>query len=442
MAQDVLRLTRDSRVEPPRTMTSLNFSFSKSPLPLCSPFTGLRLGCVDPVERPVQRRVSFELSHSGVYGAAMSPVTVIILRVGEWTRLGCQTQKASSFRMFTAQRVLAATLALAMAVSGREAMGQTALTITGQGSTEMQANPTPWVFLAPQNLPLRNLPLESLDRSLLMGEPEISYASPAFFGLIDSDIKFKLESLMTILRDARHESWVLAAYPDPQTSRPLIGAGFNLDVRATEHVQSDLLNPHMFVEPSSAQLWQAAGLNPGRLQIVLDQFDRDLKTWKKKNFRRKIKTHQLSPELTDEEATSLLRISVVLAIHNARAYCREFDQLTASQQMGFSQLVFQMGVNLEKFTQFLNAINDLSYRNIEQLGSEPESEAEHWRAVQSTLIQSDWARRFTSRAVTVIAMFDPDYDEDPAQAEREVRVLIHPLVVHQRKKPHTKSVRG
>jgi hypothetical protein len=260
--------------------------------------------------------------------------------------------------------------------------------------------------------------------------------------MVDSEIKFKLEALMNILRDARHESWVLAAYPDPQTSRPLIGAGFNLDVHATEHVQSDPLNPHTFMEPSSAQLWQAAGLNPGRLRVILDQFDRDLKKWKKKDFRRKIKTHQLSPELTEEEAASLLRISVVLAVHNARAYCREFDQLTASQQMGFSQLVFQMGVNLEEFTQFLSAINDLGYSHTEQLGSEPESEAEHWKAVQSTLIQSDWARRYTSRAVAVIAMFDPEYDEDPAQAERQVRAVIHPLVVHRRKKPQTKSVRG
>jgi hypothetical protein len=329
-----------------------------------------------------------------------------------------------------------------MALSGREAMGQRAPTVTRQPPTAPQANPTPPVFLGPQNLPLESLPLESSGRSLFMVEPEISYASPASFGFIDFDIKFRLEALMNILRDTSHESWVLAAYPDPQTSRPLIGAGFNLDVRATEHVQSDPLNPHTFMEPSSAQLWQAAGLNPGRLQIILDQFDRDLKTWKKKNFRRKIKTHQLSPELTNEEAISLLRISVVLAVHNARAYCREFDQFTASQQMGFSQLVFQMGVNLEEFIQFLSAINDLSYRNTEQFGSDPESEAEHWKAVQTTLIQSDWARRYTSRAVAVIAMFDPNYDEDPTQAERQVRAVIHPLVVHRRKTPRTKSVRG
>ena len=68
----------------------------------------------------------------------------------------------------------------------------------------------------------------------------------------DSDIKFSLHSLMEILRDHQHEGWVLAAYPDPNTGRPLIGAGFSLDVQATEHPQLDPLNPHPFVEPSSA----------------------------------------------------------------------------------------------------------------------------------------------------------------------------------------------
>jgi hypothetical protein len=132
----------------------------------------------------------------------------------------------------------------------------------------------------------------------------------------------------------------------------------------------------------------------------------------------------------------------MLAVHNARAYCREFDQLNAFQQMALSQLVFQMGVNLEEFIQFLAVINDLSYRDPSQPGSNREREIEHWKAVQSTLIQSDWARRYTSRALAVIAMFDPDYDQDPANAEREVSAVLHPLVVHHSKKPHASSVRA
>ncbi len=335
----------------------------------------------------------------------------------------------------TEQRILAATLAFALAASGGQAMGQTAPFATRQPSTQPQETPPPVASVGPEKLPL----LQGLDASLFSPPPEISYTSPPLFDFRDSDIKFNLESLMNTLRDSRHENWVLAAYPDPKTSRPLIGAGFSLDVRATEHPQLDPLNPHAFIEPSTAQLWQAAGLDPGRLQVILDQYDNDLKAWKKKNFRRKIKTHQLSPQLTDEEATSLLRISAIQAIHNARAYCREFDELTASQQMALSQLVFQMGVNLEEFVQFLSAINDLSYRDPAQPGT-VDPEVEHWRAVQGTLIQSDWARRYTSRAVAVIAMFDPDYAQDPAEAERKVRVKIHPLV-HHRKKPHAKSVR-
>jgi hypothetical protein len=312
----------------------------------------------------------------------------------------------------------------------------------GQQPIQMQASTELSAFLRPENPPQENQPQENLDPSLLIAMPEISYASPTLLNFVDSDIKFKLGTLMDLLRDSRHESWVLAAYPDPKTSRPLIGAGFSLDVKATEHLQSDPLNPHPFFEPSSAQLWRAVGLDSARLQLILDQFEADLKAWTKKSFRRKIKTRQLAPEVTDEEATKLLQISVGLAVHNARAYCRAFDQLTSSQQMALSQLVFQMGVNLEEFTQFLSAINDLGYRDLSQLGSTPESEADHWKAVQRTLIQSDWARRYTSRAVTVIAMFDPDYDEDPSKAEHEVRAKIRPLVVHHRKKSHAKSDRA
>jgi len=252
---------------------------------------------------------------------------------------------------------------------------------------------------------------------------------------------------MNILRDSKHESWVLAAYPDPKTGRPLIGAGFNLDVSATQHIQTNPLNPHLFIEPSTAELWQDAGLDLGRLQSILDQFDRDMKTWQKKKFRKKIRTHQLTPEITEQEATNLLRISTLEAIHNARAYCDDFDYLTASQQMALSQLVYQMGVNLEEFVEFLSAINDhSSYRDLAQAegstqGGTTQEDDEYWKTVQSTLIQSDWARRYTSRAVTVIAMFDSDYDKEPKEAEREVRTQIHPLVAHHRKKPHAQAVR-
>ena len=194
--------------------------------------------------------------------------------------------------------------------------------------------------------------------SLTVPVSQVPLPPPPLFDLKDSNTKFNLESLMRTLRDSRHEGWVLAAYPDPNTSRPLIGAGFSLDVAAREHIQNDPLNPNTFVEPSSAQLWQAAGLDPEQLQRILDQFDHNLKAWKKKSYRKRIRTHKLPPELTEEEATRLLRVSAVQAVHNARAYCRDFDLLTASQQMALSQLVFQMGVNLEEFVQFLTTLND------------------------------------------------------------------------------------
>jgi GH24 family phage-related lysozyme (muramidase) len=243
----------------------------------------------------------------------------------------------------------------------------------------------------------------------------------------DNDVKFSLASMMDILRDHRHEGWVLAAYPDPNTGRPLIGAGFSLDVPAVVHPQRDPFNPHPFVEPSSADLWQAAGLAPDRLQQILVQFDHNVTVWSPKAYRRKIIHHTLTPQLTEEEATQLLRISALQAIYNARAYCRGFDQLTGSQQMALSQLVFQMGTNLEQFVQFLDALNDNdNARELAQLDGYMESYPEHWKTVQGTLIDSQWARRYSSRAAAVIAMFDPEYSRGPNEAEQRIEATLRP----------------
>src|SRR5271166_5674303 len=337
----------------------------------------------------------------------------------------------------TNQFVLAGTLVLAMAVPGRNATGQTPPSAPLQQSPQAQASKSPSASVVPKSQPAGN-PAPPLS----LPNPEV-VAYPTVFDFKESDIKFNVESLMRTLRDSRHEGWVLAAYPDPKTSRPLIGAGFSLDVAAREHIQSEPSNPHTFIEPSSAQLWQAAGLDLQRLQRILDQFDRDLKAWKKKNYRKKIKTHNLPPELTEAEATSLLRVSAVQAIHNAKAYCRNIDQLTASQQMALSQLVYQMGVNLEQFVQFLSALNeDFSLQGAATHEDNIENQREHWKAVQRTLIESQWAKRYTGRAVAVIAMFDPDYVEDPRGAERRVQAVLRPPVKHNRKRPHAESVRA
>lgn len=229
-----------------------------------------------------------------------------------------------------------------------------------------------------------------------------------------SDVKFRLADLMDVLRDRRHEGWVLAAYPDPKTGRPLIGAGFSLDLPEREHPQTDPLNPHPFVEPSSTQLWAAAGLAPARLQQILADYNARLDAWQMKRFRRNIS--DLEPQITDEQANALLRIAAIQAVVNARAWCRNFDDLSASQQMAMSQLVYQMGVNLGEFTNFLALVN--------QSGT-PATQSD-WRAVQQSLEQSQWARLYRVRAVSVIAMLDPRYHDSPTVAERQVAAVLRP----------------
>jgi hypothetical protein len=143
--------------------------------------------------------------------------------------------------------------------------------------------------------------------------------------------------------------------------------------------------------------------------------------------------------LTEEEATELLRISAIQAVYNAKAYCRCFDRLTASQQMALSQLVFQMGTNLEQFVAFLGALNDENgARELAQLDGIMETDAQHWQTVQGTLIDSQWARKYSIRASTVIAMFDPDYNRQPGAAERRVEAVLRPAApVHAKSRTAT-----
>jgi hypothetical protein len=311
----------------------------------------------------------------------------------------------------TKQIVLATTLALAAALCSGQAAGQ------APAATAEARAPTSSVTSSP--------------------------VAPVVLNFDISGTKFGMESLMRVLKDSKHEGWVLAAYPDPKTSRPLIGAGFSLDVEAREHAQSDPLNTHLFLEPSSAQLWQTAGLDPEQLKVVLEQFDRNLAKWNKKGYRKKIKTHQLKPQLTETEATQLLRVSATQAVHNAKAYCRNFDELTASQQMALSQLVFQMGVNLEEFVQFLAALNgNPVLQDVALTESSTDVQPDQWKQVQQTLIDSQWARHYTTRAITVIAMFDPTYEQNPKAAEQGIQAVLRPPPEHKRKKSHGKPTRA
>jgi hypothetical protein len=253
----------------------------------------------------------------------------------------------------------------------------------------------------------------------------------------DSDVKFNLRDLMDILSDRRHEGWVLAAYPDPKTAQPLIGAGFSLDLPARQHPQLDPLNPHPFLEPSSAELWQAAGLDSEKLPGILNEFNARLDAWDKKGFRKRIK--MLEPEIADEDADLLLRIGIIQAIYNAKGYCRDFDQFSASQQMAVTQLVYQMGVNLEQFSQFLSLINNYAAGAESKADMHVENafaaDAAYWKSVQQSLIESQWARLYRARAVAVIAMLDPQYSDQPGTAERRVGAMLRPAVVRRRAGP-------
>jgi hypothetical protein len=260
----------------------------------------------------------------------------------------------------------------------------------------------------------------------------------AFFELSNSDIKFSLSRLTEILRDKKHEGWVLAAYPDLKTSDPLIGAGFTLSLPARSHMQGDPLNPNQFLEPSSEQLWQAAGLDMQRLQYILTDYQANLEIWGTRKYRKKIR--QLPEQVTDDEALNLLRVAEVQAIHNAQAYCRGFDTLTASQQMAITQLVYQMGVNLEEFTQFLTLINQDARLENASYTVGAVGDRQYWQEVQASLIHSQWARKYSTRAVAVIAMFDPDYAESPSAAERRVKTTLRPAK-HHHKKSKTRTAR-
>jgi GH24 family phage-related lysozyme (muramidase) len=272
--------------------------------------------------------------------------------------------------------------------------------------------------------------------AVLEPAPSVSPAVQLLRDFKAADVKFDLGDMMEILRDRKHEGWVLSAYPDPKTSDPLIGAGFTLNLPAREHPQHDALNPHPFLEPSSAELWQAAGLESDRLQQILAQYRERMSTWNKKKFRKQIKT--LPADITDDEASLLLRISAVQAIYNAKAYCRNFDQLSASQQMALSQLVYQMGVNLEEFSQFLSLINSDSVANVSSANAASPN-TEYWKSVQLSLTQSQWARLYRTRAITVVAMLDPTYADSPSTAERRVSAVLRPAVLR-RHRGHSAGV--
>jgi hypothetical protein len=271
----------------------------------------------------------------------------------------------------------------------------------------------------------------------------------------DSEVKFDLNQLVDILRDRRHEGWVLAAYPDPRTSQPLIGAGFSLDLPERPHPQLDSLNPHPFLEASSADLWQAAGFDPDRLNDILNVFYERRRKWSKRTWRRQL--YSLPAQISDEQAIQLVRVGAIQAIYNARAYCRNFDQMNGPQQMAMAQLVYQMGLNLQHFNAFLAMINPepdgasqdaisdstMFAQAVSDAATAPAGlgqSPEYWLSVQKSLMGSQWAHKYRTRAIAVIAMLDPAYGDDPTSAEQRVGAVLRPAVVH-RRRGHAVAVR-
>lgn len=306
-----------------------------------------------------------------------------------------------------------AVVALAMAAS---ALGQTPVSPAAQEPLSPLSGVQPAV-------PAPNSPSDAL----AIPVPSATPALQLLQGFKESDIKFDVDHLMRLLRDRNHEGWVLSAYPDPKTGQPLIGAGVSIDLPAKEHLQRDPLNPNQFVEPASADLWQAAGLDPVRLNQILDDFHQKLTVWDMHEYRSHIP--ELSSQITEQDANQLLRIAIVQSILNAKAYCRNFDRLTPWQQMAVSQLAFQMGTNLEQFTQFLDLINRDSIPA--PAGKKvSKSDVAYWTGVQKSLIQSQWARLYRTRAISVIAMLDLRYNQNPRMAERRVGAVLRPAVIH------------
>lgn len=263
----------------------------------------------------------------------------------------------------------------------------------------------------------------------------------------DTDVKFDMNELVEILRDRRHEGWVLAAYPDPRTAQPLIGAGFSLDLPEREHPQLDANNPHLFLEPSSADLWQAAGFEPARLNEILNVFYERRRTWSKRTWRKKL--FSLPAQISDDDAIQLVRVGAIQAVYNAKAYCRNFDQLNGPQQMAMAQLVYQMGVNLQHFNNFLTTINPdppsaatdtaMLSEAMQDATATPavlDQSPEYWLGVQKSLMGSQWAHKYRTRAISVIAMLDPAYSDDPTAAEKRVGAVLKPAVVHRHRGRH------
>jgi hypothetical protein len=208
---------------------------------------------------------------------------------------------------------------------------------------------------------------------------------------------------------------------------------------------------------TKAGSWQrAAGFLPGRLDDILKVFYERKRQWNKRKWRRQL--YNLPAQISEEDATQLVRVGAIQAIYNAQAYCGKFDRLSGPQQMAMAQLVYQMGVNLQHFTEFLMKINSgrgkapgPQMEEVDLTTSTPDGDAalisdddqarEYWQSVQKSLIGSQWAHKYRTRAISVIAMLDPVYEDGASGAEQRVSAVLRPAVAHRRHSNASVSVR-
>src|SRR5690348_13319737 len=93
------------------------------------------------------------------------------------------------------------------------------LTTTAGAQTASSGSATPG-DTSLQPAPVRDLALDHPSPALNAATTSATLSIQPLLDFKESDIKFSLQAMMNTLRDNRHEGWVLAAYPDPKTSRP------------------------------------------------------------------------------------------------------------------------------------------------------------------------------------------------------------------------------
>jgi GH24 family phage-related lysozyme (muramidase) len=255
----------------------------------------------------------------------------------------------------------------------------------------------------------------------------------------DADMGFDRNDLIRRLN--HFESMVLTAYPDPKTHLPLIGAGFSLRIAPKPpHVQIDTSNPVQFIEPQPKDLWVAAGLDPKRFDDILTQFDKNARAMGYNKLHAAAVNKRLPADISPEEADRLTHVAIQQSVHNAWAYYSKdkYSALKPSQKEALAHMVFQMGVNLEGFVTFLNKLNDNHLRSSKPspehaLEAADAAGGDFWETLQRSMIHSKWFKMYRkdnnahkyheSRAIAVLAMLDPHYENDPDLAERKVLAM-------------------